>query len=144
MAVNTTITYGDLIQQVKTKLVAIAKNESSKFASQVPAEYKANYSQKKVVSRSGSGGFQRETVESGITANISNAIGSVSADTIRSQLDTFLQQRGISDKSSTKITTRGLLNFYNNVAAFCTAKLRLAQGTPFTTKPAAVIVYVAV
>lgn len=53
-----------------------------------------------------------------------NCCKRVSSETVRSQLNSFLSSRGMSNKENTIITFRGIINIYNNIVCFLASRLK--------------------
>jgi hypothetical protein len=119
---NFTLTYGQLLDQAKTKILNLVQNRDG-YSASVPAEIKSGYS--KVYSINRWGGL----VNAGYTYKYvfklldNPKLGIATTENINREFMNFMRERGIVAKSSNKVTTRGLINFFNNLAAFCSVKL---------------------
>ena len=111
------ITYQTLMTAAINKVSALCNNVAN-FGG-VPAEYKSGYSN--VKTQQGSGG--RPITLTLTTTIASGAVSQVTAATVSSQMNAFFNDRGITAKANKNITDRGLANFYNNIAAFCYARV---------------------
>lgn len=107
------LTYGQLTTQFLNWIKNNCSNINS-ISESVPEEYKDGY-----------------------TVNLANATYSismqafynvVSSDTVDSQFNDFMSSRGIIAKSSVKVSTKGIINFWNNVAAFCSVRIVMITG----------------
>jgi hypothetical protein len=64
--------------------------------------------------------------------NSSTIVPVVALSTINSEFSSFMSARGIDTASNTPVITTGLLAFWNNVAAFCSARL-INVGSKYAT-----------
>ena len=126
------ITYQTLMNAAITKICALCNNVNN-FAG-IPSAYKSGYSTSQTKTGSGS----RQMTVTLTTSISSNAVSEVTSATVTSQLNSFFSDRGISVKASKNITDRGLANFYNNIAAFCYARIWYYSSQMTTTN---IIVY---
>ena len=113
------ITYGDLIVGVYDKIVGICGNVDG-YRSSSSLQYGHSYTRKynSAVDNPKSTGVTMIATMIG-----SSYLNTVSSSTVRSQLDSFFQSRGLANKAGEYVTTRGMVNFYANLAAFLSAKL---------------------
>ena len=51
----------------------------------------------------------------------------VSTQQINTDWNNFLTSRGLSSQANQPISTRGILNLYNNIAAFCSVKINFSN-----------------
>ena len=114
------ITYNDLMSKVISKIESVCQNVGS-FRG-VPAEMQQGH-----VNYNATGGNGQNFK---ITVNDSIVSSTVSLSDVQSQLTSFLNTRGISTASvgNKVITTRDMLNFYQNVAIFVSAKIVQVRG----------------
>ena len=110
------ITYGDLVSNVLNAIYSKCQNIDS-FASSVPDYLKNGYS-KTVTGPTVAGAVTNATM----TVNDS-VLSVVSRATVQSDFNSFLASRGISNKSETVMSLRGILNFMANAAAFIKARV---------------------
>ena len=120
MAIQTgqRITYGDLINGVYDKIISTCDNiggYSSSSSLRPGHSYTRSYNNH--------AGDKSTGVSMTATMYGSSYLSTVSSSTVRSQLDSFFQSRGLASKAGEYITTRGMINFYANLAAFLSAKL---------------------
>lgn len=136
---NETITYGDLVEnfknwiQNKANLINVA-NDDNEYNRKVPEEWRSGYVKNLSVSRTNAqepGPIQN--VGASLKIRESSVIGRVSIDTVMSQFNQFMSSRGLSTKTDTQISTRGVINFWNNVAAFCSTNIVLVSSNEKTT-----------
>lgn len=110
------ITYLDL----KNKFLEIAKKNFANLESNysnIPEEFKPAFTRE--LSRQNLGGVF-------VAIEDSSAIQQVSLTEISSELNSFMSSRGINTKENSPITTKGIINFWNNAAIFCATRARMA------------------
>jgi len=121
------LTYQQLMTAAINKISAVCLNVSN-FAG-IPAAYKSGYTH--TTTQKG-GGTRQITMT--LTATLSSgAISQVTSSVVSDQLNAFFNERGITAKASKAITDRGLANFYNNLAAFCYARIFVYSSQETTT-----------
>lgn len=134
---NNIITYKNLTDTFLAWLKTSCKNIGS-YASDVPAYFKKNYKTKvsDKVKAFNQDGVATEA-EAGVNINIRNTsvIPTVTIATVESDFNSFMQSRGINTKSDLTITTRGIINFWNNVASFCSVNILFVTGSSAGTSP---------
>lgn len=123
-----TITYGDLVQhffnwiQNDANLLNVAETQEA-YVSQVPIEWRTDFEKRFDTERTSSkdSGYNDPVVKVGavMTANSSTVLPRVSINDVRKDFNTFMHNRGMDAKTDTLISTRGIINFWNNVATFC-------------------------
>ena len=144
---NTTITYADLITNVKTLLQTKCNNVGDAF-NNVSNNFKNGQSYtlktQTVQKRNGGDGsgavgakpaypITYKDVTLTTTATVSDSLlVRVEWSTVEQQLNDFLQSRGILNKTNSYISFKMLMNFYNNISAFLAARLVLV-GNSFVT-----------
>jgi len=111
-----TLTYNDLKNSAITQILALCKNISG--SSDIPECMRKGYVKQ----------FKHWTGGTNFILSDSTAVYDVTEQTVRTTFDNFLVACGINTKSTQIPTTRGLINFWNNVSSFCTAYIRLAAG----------------
>ena len=112
------ITYKQLVQNTLNGILAAIQNKDS-YSSSVPANYKSGWSYADV--------WTNHTTT--YATRSSSVIGVVSTATITNDFNQFLLDRGINSNDETLVTTKGILNFYNNVSAWVAARLTVVQGS---------------
>jgi hypothetical protein len=125
------IYYSDLRNTVLNNIYSLVKNRDQ-FDPAVPAELKTGFHSEYY------GDTNRTNVDSPSQYKISFSRASgctlsydlldtnfsvVTTATIANEFEQFLISRGINTKSRKEITIKGILNFFNNVSAFCSVKL---------------------
>ena len=111
------ITYADLISGVYEKIVSICGNVdgySSSSSLRSGHTYKASYN-------SNPGSAQSSGLNVTATMESSSYLSTVNSSTVKSQLESFFASRGLDSKSGEYVSTRGMINFYANLAAFLSA-----------------------
>ena len=114
------ITYNDLVSQVISKIENVCQNVGSFRGVPAAMQYgHVNYN-----ATGGNGQNFKITVDDSMVQN------TVSLSDVQSQLTSFLNTRGISTSAvgNKVITTRDMLNFYQNVAIFVSAKIVQIRG----------------
>ena len=131
------MTYADLYAGVLNYIKSSVHNVDA-YSSSVPASFKTGYSAVEATSSNlsytvtdpyqGTVVSKDEPVK--VTATIVNTVANetVPASTVASQLQSFLTARGISYTSTSPITARGVVNFFNNIASFLTARITIVSG----------------
>lgn len=131
------ITYKNLTDSFLAWLKTSCKNIGSSYASDVPDYLKANYTTKvsQIVKAYNKDGAETNA-EAGINISIDNAsvIPLVNVSQVESDFNAFMSSRGINIKSDLKITTRGVINFWNNVASFCSSNILFVSGSSSDTQ----------
>lgn len=127
-----TFTYNDLIEKAINYILSLCKNIDSQI--NLPITLQDNF-QKTYISGSNPGG--------GATVKISGAskINIVTRANIIKDFESFMTSCGITNKKNTIPTTRGLINFWNNVASFCTYNLKVAISAFPEENPERAIIY---
>ena len=135
---NSEIFYKDLIESAENMLVEVCQNIGE--YKNVPSQYiEGNIVTTKNVPRNQATqhpSYYQYSVKSG-----DPVLGIVGKSKVLSDFESFMESRGIMAKSNSPVTTKGLLNFYNNLAAFCSVKLLLVTGNTFETTLPAVVFY---
>ena len=132
MAIETgqVITYQDLIDKTLSVISEMCCNIDS-LSSSVPAELKSGWTSDIATGETyrtnyngSSAGLSNTAIpiKATITAVNHSYLDIVSLDTVKSQLTSFLTNRGIATKIDTTVTLRGLLNYISNVSSFIAAK----------------------
>ena len=138
---NSVVYYKDLINNSEEMIIDVCQNVGS--YRDVPAIYKSGGSGRtdNIPRSEGHVGFRYVATYFTYTPVITEQINLVQESTIRSEFESFMSSRGILAKDEQPVTTRGMINFYNNLAAFCSVKVIVVQGDPYTTTNPAVIFY---
>lgn len=115
------ITFQDIINKYINWLVSTCQNIGS-YANGVPDSAKVGYDfnyKTQTVNNTNSGG--------GINIKLTsqNGIPTVTLDTINSQLSSFLSSRGILAKQDQKLTSKSLINLWNQLAIFSATKVAI-------------------
>ena len=135
---NSEIFYKDLIESAENMLVEVCQNIGE--YKNVPNQYiEGTIVTTKNVPRNQPiqhPSYYQYSVKSG-----DPVLGIVGKSKVISDFESFMESRGIMAKSNSPVTTKGLLNFYNNLAAFCSVKLLLVTGNTFETTLPAVVFY---
>ncbi len=130
---NNIITYSELTSTFLNWLKTSCTNIGSDYSSSVPAYFKSSWTNKDVV-KSTVNAFNPSGAATnaacGVKASIvsSTVIPVVNVSKVTSDFNSFMQARSIDTKSDKPITTRGVINFWNNVAAFCTSNILFVTG----------------
>ena len=135
---NDKITYKDLTDYVLTLIKTKCSNIDA-FASNVPSTLKNGgtwtIATKTSNKRNGGDGSEANgnkpampityaSVTVTATGTVNDAVlSTVSNETVKSQLDSFLTSRGIATKSEEVVSFKGIMNFYNNISSFLATKL---------------------
>ena len=113
------ITFQDVINKYITWLTTTCQNIDS-YSDTVPDSAKPGYSYdyKKITTASTKAG-------GGINISLStqNSIAVTDLDTINTQLSNFLSSRGILAKQTQKLTSKSLMNLWNQLAIFSATKI---------------------
>lgn len=121
------ITYKDLVDYAVNKIKASCHNIDA-FHISVPAQYKNG----SVVTKASkywsrttqNGNTHRSEHTSTINATTSDgALAVVPLATVTSQLNEFMQSRGLLTKEDTVMSFKTIINFFNNLSAFMSVKL---------------------
>ena len=135
------ITYGDLVDhfanwiQNEANLINVA-NTDDEYNQKVPREWRRGYSRTVDTDRSGAKEpAPINKVGATITIVDNSIIDRVTPAKVMEEFDRFMTNRGlsVSQKRDTLITTRGIINFWNNVAAFCSTNIVLVSSNENTT-----------
>lgn len=128
---NTPYNYSELATITLSNILSLIANRDS-YASDVPDQLKANYSRTDTLNRSH--GAHEGQVPCTITYTVADdpTLKPVSTAQIADDYYRFLESRGIYTKTDQPVTTKGIINFFNNIAAFCAVRLVLvtSQYTP--------------
>ena len=127
MALRTdnTIQYLDLIKQVKTYIKENCVNIGS-YKNGMSACFKPPFTKDIKATMTGKATQTAGYKYSYTTARSTElGLGIVTETQIEEDINNFLASRGIASKAETPVTTKGILNFYNNIASFMSAKLIL-------------------
>lgn len=132
-ATNVTYTYKDLrnifLQWIKDNCQNI---DGLKYT--VDKSMRTDFSVMEKSRRSASGDWMSSNMGGGgvtITINNNTAVTPVSSAKVESQFDSFMASRNFETKIDNEIilSTNGILNFWNNVAAFCNKRLTYVSST---------------
>jgi len=117
------IVYSELLDYALNNISKRCSN-IGQFASNVPMQLKNGSSWTVGSYKTTSSGKRAagNTLKAVATVNDS-LLNVVSEETVRSQLLEFMASRGIASKEKEKISFKSILNFYNNLASFISAKL---------------------
>ena len=132
------ITYQHLVDNVINKIIAqciniddkynsVFKNKETKTYQHLWNDH--HYETEVTANTKGLVTNESETfVPTPVVATISHVFSNpldtqVKSDVVRSQFQSFLESRGIANKSNTVMTTKGILNFAANAAAFIKARV---------------------
>lgn len=123
------ITYKDLVDYAVNKIKASCHNIDA-FSSDVPAQYKNGSVVTKAskywsrTQNSYNGNTYRSEHTSTIKATTSDtSLAIVSTETVTSQINEFMQSRGLLTKNDTVMSFKAIINFFNNLSAFMSVKL---------------------
>jgi hypothetical protein len=126
------LTYQTLIDSTLSTILSLVQNKDG-YSSSVPAEVKPGYSITTTIGRSG-GLVNGTPCYFTFTLSADTHLNTVTTETITNEFNQFMTDRGIMAKASSVVTTRGLINFFNNIAAFCSVKLILVTGQNTASK----------
>ena len=125
---NRIITFGDLVAWSKDMIKGLCKNIDA-FANDVPAQYRNG----SVVTRasksfSRTNGNNNVTWRTAYTSILRSTTGDgslvvVPSATVNSDLESFFSSRGLNTKTNTVMSTKAIINFFNNMASFMSVKL---------------------
>lgn len=129
---NVTITYGTLMTNTLNTILSLVQNADTTttdhYSSSVPEEFKPGYRSETVFKRPGYSG-QNQSLLKNMTYYMDRVsdshLDTTTPSTITSEFNAFMAARGVTANSTKVVNTRGLLNFYNNVASFISKKLIL-------------------
>lgn len=124
-----TLKYSDLKTLAINKILAACQNISGR--SNIPDCMRKGYVKQ----------FKHWTGGTNFILSDSTAVYDVTEQTVRNTFDQFLTACGIDVKSNQVPTTRGLINFWNNVSSFCTSYVRIAVGGYPESSPPSRIVF---
>lgn len=127
---NTVIVYATLRQAFVDWIKTVADNISIEGKT-IPAEFVKPFSMETPHVNLG---YVTVTL-TGSTADAEHGISTVSQSQITQDVDSFMSARGIDTKSNKPITTKGIIQFWNYAAIFCTARLARAISTVTTKTP---------
>ena len=135
---NSEIFYKDLIESAENMLVEVCQNIGE--YKNVPNQYiEGNIVATKKVSRNQPiehPSYFQYSVKPG-----DPVLGIVGKSKVLSDFESFMESRGIMAKSNSPVTTKGLLNFYNNLAAFCSVRIIVVSGNPYRDRFPSAIFY---
>lgn len=114
---NSQITYGDLYDSIVQSIKSKCANVGSSWSSAVPPNLRSGHS---ASFTTGSLTVRESLSDGNLTL--------VPVSTVQSQLDSFLMSRGLYTKRDQVMTLKGIISFYNNVAAFLLARVKVAAG----------------
>ena len=122
---NNIITYQDLINKTLEMIKSKCSNIDS-FASGVPSQLKNGTSW--TISSATVSHYvkdrRNENHTLSTTATVSDSLlVTVPSTTVKSQLESFLTSRGILTKNNEIVSFKGIMNYYNNISSFLSAKL---------------------
>ena len=139
---NSIIYYKDLIDASKEMIKNIAQNIGS-YTGNIPSSYRpGNSTTTPNISR-----WEPHTRYVYKATNMTympendGTLSIVQVSQFENEFDSFMESRGILAKANQPITTRGMINFYNNLAAFCGSRLLLVSGDPFLNDGRSVVYY---
>lgn len=112
-----TLTYADLKDLALEHVLAMCRNIAGK--STVPSTMRAGYIKQ----------FTKDSGGANFVLSSNSAVYDVDEATIRIKFEQFMTASGISKKNTQVPTTRGLINFWNNVSSFCAAYLKIAASS---------------
>lgn len=122
---NVPINYQTLIDDFRDWMQQNCNN-IDEYSDQVPAAAKPGFSSivsgSKASGGSNAGGGARARIRE------STVLPVVELNDVVNELYDFLHARGINTKSDKSITTKGVINFWNNIAAFCANRIVLMNG----------------
>ena len=130
-----TITYRDLVNnffdwiQNSANLINVAESDEA-YNNNVPKEWRSGYTRKIETNRTGvHEDAPIQKVGANITIKTSSIIPRVSINTVKQEFNAFMRDRGLDNDSklNTTVTTRGIINFWNNVATFCSTNIVLVS-----------------
>lgn len=128
LVTDNVITYSDLIDKTLELIKSKCSNIDA-FGSSVPAALKNGTSwtlSSASVSHRVSSSGKQTTATHTLTAKATvsdTTLAVVSSATVLSQLTSFLTSRGIYQTPDEHVTFKGIINFYNNISSFMSAKL---------------------
>ena len=129
---NVTITYGTLMTNTLNTILSLVQNADTTtedhYSASVPEEFKPGYVGETSFTRPGYSGQTQSLLKPMtyfLTRNADIHLGTTTPATITSEFNAFMTARGVTANSTKIVNTRGLLNFYNNVASFISKKLIL-------------------
>ena len=129
---NVTVTYGTLMTSTLNTILSLVQNADSTtadhYSSNVPAEFKPGYRNTVSFKRPGYSGQNQNLLKYMyyyMDRVADTHLATTTAATITSEFNAFMSARGVTANSSKVVNTRGLINFYNNVASFISKKLIL-------------------
>lgn len=129
------ITYRDLVNnffdwiQNSANLINVAESDEA-YNNNVPKEWRSGYTRKIETDRTGvHEDAPIQKVGANITIKTSSIIPRVSINTVKQEFNAFMRNRGLDNDSklNTTVTTRGIINFWNNVATFCSTNIVLVS-----------------
>lgn len=122
---NNTITYGDLVNAVRSYILSTCKNIGTAWTSAVPTTFRPGGSLGTIVSvySKVQGGINASAPITATAAVGANSLGLVTQSTIESQFNSFMTSRGIMSRTDQLVTTKGLLHFYNSISAFFSVRV---------------------
>lgn len=114
-----TLTYSDLKDLAINHILGMCRNISGR--SDIPSTMRKGYVKQFRLTTGGSD-------SGGANFNLSDdtAVYDVTEQAIRIKFEQFMITCGISGKNTLIPTTRGLINFWNNVSSFCATYIRIA------------------
>lgn len=127
---NYIITYNDLVEYAITKIKSLCANIDS-FKSNVPAQYKdggvvikaSKYWPRTYVDKT-SHITQRSEHTSVLTATTTDtSLVIVPTATVNTDINNFMQSRGLYTKENVAMSLKTIINFFNNLSAFLSVKL---------------------
>lgn len=127
---NASVTYGDLITEAYNKIIALVQNRDA-YSNAVPAEIKAGYKKTTTITLDHA---LNKPVTYTFVMPTDPRLAVVSTQQINTDWNNFLTSRGLSSQANQPISTRGILNLYNNIAAFCSVKLILVTSQLTSTE----------
>lgn len=127
------ITYKDLVDHFfdwvknKANLINVAETDDA-YNRQVPEAWRT-FSKQITKDRTGAKESRVQPVGALVELDQQSILGRVSINTVTADFNAFMTSRGLDVPSvqDTQITTRGIINFWNNVAIFCSTNIVLVS-----------------
>lgn len=127
------ITYKDLTDHFfnwiknSANLINVAETDEE-YNRKVPEQWR-NFSERIVKERTGVKESRPQSVGALVELDPQSKIERVSINTVIEEFNAFMRSRGLDVPSvqNTQITTRGIINFWNNVAIFCSTNIVLVS-----------------
>lgn len=110
------LTYDDLVSTALVKIKSLCHNINA-YSASVPDQVKG------AVGYTQTDSLNMAKYTYTLEANTDGVIGIVPESTVDTQFNNFISYSGIGSKGNKPITTRGIMNFYNNLSSFCAVRL---------------------